>query len=69
MLKIIGVDNFNRDTVADELLVERIPDEKKAEAEGVCKWLNEFSCDDHGGTFYMVVDQERRLSRGMLDLV
>jgi hypothetical protein len=71
-VKIIGVDNFGRETVADRLLVSGIPNDPHnvAKAEEVCDWFNTFSCCEvSGGTFHRVVDDGYRLSRGMEDLV
>jgi hypothetical protein len=69
--KIVGKDNLNRETVADRLLHSGIPDipENRKKAEEYCSWINEFSCDDHGGTFYTIVESDYRLSRGMEDLI
>lgn len=69
MLKIIGVDNLARDTVADRLVAINIPDVERPKAEEFCDWLNQFSCYDHGGTFHRVVADDYRLSLGMEDLV
>lgn len=70
-MKIIGSDNFARETVADSLLLHHFPntEEHKKKAEEFCEWLNSFSCDSYGGVFYRVVDDDYRLSRGMEDLV
>lgn len=70
-MKIIGVDNLNREHIADKH-VAWFPDthEHRIKADEFCDWLNSFSCDDNsGGTYYRVVDNEHRLSRGMADLV
>lgn len=69
MAKIIGTDNLNRETVADNLLISHIPDEEQAKAKQFCDWLNTFTCYDHGGRYYRVVENDYRLSRGMEDLV
>lgn len=69
MIKIIGTDNFNRESVADVLLMDHIPTHHRADAEMACTFLNKFTCDDSGGTHYVVVPGDYRLSRGMADLV
>ena len=68
MIKIIGTDNLNRETVADSHLVF-FPESQKDKAKEFCDWLNGFSCHDHGGVYYIIVDGNHRLSRGMEDLV
>ncbi len=68
MMKIIGVDNFARETVADRHLIS-FPDRELEKAKAFCEWLNSFSCDDvSGGTYYKTVANNYRLSRGMEDL-
>ena len=70
-MKIVGIDNFAREAVADSLLVSGIPDtgQNKLKAKEFCDWLNTFTCDEvAGGTFYVVKDNGYRLSRGMEDL-
>ncbi|TIT80130.1 MAG: hypothetical protein E5W57_04155 [Mesorhizobium sp.] len=70
-MKIIAVDNLARETVADHLVIGWIPEspENRRKARELCDWLNSFSCDNHGGMFHKVVDNEHRLSRGMEDLI
>jgi hypothetical protein len=68
-MKIIGVDNFARETVADRHLIS-FPKDQQAKAEEFCAWLNTFTCNEvSGGTFYRIVDSDYRLSRGMEDLI
>lgn len=68
-MKIIGTDNLNRETVADTLLLGWVPRHARADAELACTALNKFTCDDSGGTFYRVVEDDYRLSRGEADFV
>jgi hypothetical protein len=70
-MMIIGVDIFNRDTVADHYLIGGIPDtvEHRSNAALFCDWLNTFTHDEHGGRSYITVENDYRLSRGMEDLV
>jgi hypothetical protein len=70
-MKIIGVDNLARETVADRLVVSHIPDtpENKVKAQEFCDWLNTFSCYLGGGTFHRIAEDGYRLSRGMEDLI
>lgn len=70
MLKIIGTDNLNRETVADTLVLGFIPREEEAKAKEFVRWLNRLGhAYTDGGTCYKLVDQDYRLSRGMEDLV
>ena len=67
-MKIIGVDNLNRESIADFLWLDSI-DQKDIElATRVCNKLNE-KLGDSAGTFYRLVDDNYRLSRGMKDLI
>jgi hypothetical protein len=69
---IIGVDNLNRETVADKSVVNCIPNtiENVGKAEQFVEWLNSLGhCDDYGGTYYRIVNGDYRLSRGMEDLI
>lgn len=70
-MKIIGTDTLARETVADKLLISDIPntDYNRLRAKSFCNWLNKFTCDELGGTYYRVVDNDYRLSRGMEDLI
>lgn len=68
-MKIIGVDNLNRDHIADRLWQDGFPDsgEIKLVLAHVCARLNR-DLGDGSGTFYKVVPDDYRLSRGMEDL-
>lgn len=67
-MKIVGVDNFNRESVADYLVAENI--RSKNFAEIMCKALNDKYCNnDYASTHYVVIEDNCRLSRGMEDLV
>jgi len=65
-MKVIGVDNFGRETVADHLVAEGLSDE---EAKRMCDELN----TKHGGEgafiWYRVMPDDYRLWRGMEDLI
>lgn len=71
MYKIIGRDNLARETIADKLVIGWIPNSEKEKAQEFCDWMNSFSCGvlSDEGTYYIVVDNNHRLSRGMEDLV
>lgn len=68
-MKIIGTDNLNRDEVKDRLFMEGVNESDVPFAIRVCESLNDMLCHDHGGTFYKIVPDDYRLSRGMEDLV
>ena len=68
-MKIIGTDNLARESVADKLLIAWFPREAIEHAKAACDALNKFSYDDNGGTFYIIVEDDYRLSKGMEDLV
>lgn len=62
-VKLIGTDNFNRETIADFLVAENLD---PVNAEIVAAALN---AHNPGDTFYKTVPCDYRLSRGMEDLV
>lgn len=67
-IKIIDVDNYNREDRADRLVISGLPETEEAKAKEFCDWLNQwslYSCD----RFFKVVPQSYRLSQGMADLV
>jgi len=67
-MKIVGVDNFANDAVADLLVAEHITN--KSYAEVMCKALNDLYCkDDYAPRHYQVKEDDYRLGRGMEDLV
>lgn len=70
-MKIVAVDNLNRESVADRLLSGGIPntDHHRSKAQEFCDWLNTFSCDNYGGRFHRLLPDDYRLSRGMEDLI
>lgn len=68
-MKIIGTDNLARETVADHLLIGWLPQRAREDAEAICRLLNKHTCDNSSGTFYQVVEDDHRLSKGMEDLV
>jgi len=61
-MKIIGVDNLNRDEIADLLVCENIN-------EFYGKLIIDFLNQEEGYYFYRLVEDDHRLSRGMEDLV
>lgn len=66
-MKVVGVDNHNRESVADVLVAENV---KPQMAEKIADLLNEDSkIGDMAGTFYRAVADDYRLSRGMEDLI
>lgn len=69
-MKIVGVDNLARESVADHLWMGDIPNtpECRVFAKRICEKLNE-SLGDGEGFFYRVEADSYRLSRGMEDLV
>lgn len=64
-VKVIATSNFGDESVA-EYEVARFMREREANA--YCKWLNACN-DDSCPIWYRVVDVEKRLWRGMEDLV
>ncbi|MER9436674.1 hypothetical protein NKJ04_17425 [Mesorhizobium sp. M0618] len=70
-MKIIAVDNLNREYIADKHILGGIPNasEHQAKAQEFCDWANSFGCSDFYGMFYRVVENDYRLSRGMEDLI
>ncbi|RWX70455.1 hypothetical protein EN780_03410 [Mesorhizobium sp. M4B.F.Ca.ET.089.01.1.1] len=70
-MQIVSVDNLNRESVADRLVVGSIPntDQHRAKAQQFCDWLNTFTCHGHGGRFNRLLPDDYRLSRGMEDLI
>lgn len=68
MLRIIGIDNLARETVAD-FHVLWFPVREETRAKEFCAWINSWSCDDNGGTHYIIVNEDRKLCKGMEDMV
>lgn len=67
-MKIVAVDNFADEAVADLLVAENISN--KSYAEVMAKALNDRYCrGDYAPRYYVVKEDEYRLSRGMEDLV
>ena len=69
-MKIVGVDNLNRETYADKLWLDNISEDTVSLdiAKRVCNKLNE-RLGDGEGTFYCLKPDNYRLSRGMEDFV
>lgn len=65
-MKIIAVDNFNRETVADHLVADNIRSEREGK---IMLDALRATCDEHGHTWYRLVENDYRLSRGMADIV
>jgi len=63
--KIVAVDNYARESVADILICESF--KSKLMAEQVAEFLN--SKEDDPTIWYTVYEQHQRLSRGMEDLI
>lgn len=68
-MKIVLVDNFARETVADQLVLSGVPEKERDKAEDFCDWVNTFTCHGNGGMFCTIQPDDYRLSRGMEDLV
>lgn len=68
-MKIVGVDNHARESVADILVAENVQNERYAKV--MVDALNkEFGPrGDEIGTWYLLYPDDHRLSRGMEDLV
>lgn len=67
-MKIIGTDNYARETIADFLVAENIKNKEFAEI--MCEALNKKYCNhDYAITFYKIVDDDFRLSNGMADFI
>jgi len=64
-MKVIQTDNYNRDTVAEKLIAENLP---KDEAEAMAKSLNTAE-GQHSDRYFIVVDEEYTLWRGMEELI
>lgn len=65
-MKLVAVDNFNRDEVADRLVADNITDEREGLL--ILKALRA-TCDEYSTTWYKLMPDYYRLSRGMEDLV
>lgn len=67
-MKIVGVDNYANESVADLLVAENISNRSFADV--MCKALNDKYCIGEGAPrFYQVMEDNYILSRGMEDLV
>ncbi len=66
-MKIVAVDNFASDAVADLLVAENITN--KSYAEVMCKALNDHYSGEHAARHYQVWEDDKQLSRGMEDLI
>lgn len=64
-MKIIAVDNYNRESVADFLVCENV---NQSYGERFVKFLND-QVRDGDPRWYRLVADDHRLSRGMADLV
>lgn len=65
-MKIIGIDNFNRESVADFLVCENVTNDYIGSK--IVELLNKDS-GEHGSWFYRLVEDDHRLWRGMEELV
>lgn len=65
-MKIIAVDNFNREDVADRLVCEGI--KYRPEGEKMLEALRA-ACNGSSTCWYQLVEDDYRLSRGMADIV
>lgn len=62
-MKIIAVDNYNRESIADVLVCENVTNTYIGDL--ITEFLNSRATD----SYYKLVDDEYRLWRGMEDLV
>jgi hypothetical protein len=60
-MKIVAVDNFDRDMYDDALVCENVSHKKHAEL--MCKALNDYWNDDNHDYFYEVVDDDYALKK------
>ena len=65
-MKIIRVDNFARETIADDLVAENI--NNICEGEIMIKALQD-TCSGSSSCWYRLVEDNHKLSRGMLDII
>jgi len=65
-MKIIAVDNYARESVADILVAENVHEQW---AEFIVAALNEKFSSETANRYFYLVEDDRRLSRGMYDLV
>lgn len=67
-MKIVAVDNYGSEAVADLLVAENITN--KSYAEVMVKALNNKYCaNDYAARHYVIKEDDYRLSRGMEDLI
>jgi len=67
-MKIVGMDNFARESVADLLVAENISNQSYADV--MCKALNDKYCiGENSARYYQIMPDDYILSRGMEDLV
>ena len=62
-MKVIAMDNFNRDHVADKLIAENLD---RFTAEAMTNEMNE-SCNELSSYWHVVVDDDYELHLGMED--
>jgi hypothetical protein len=67
LLRIVGTDNFDRETVADFVWIDDVPPDHRVTLAKVCSKLNERLGDSE--VYYRVQPVSQRLCRGMEDLV
>lgn len=63
--KVIGTSNFGDEAFAEYEVARFV---KEHDADGYCEWLNSFG-GETSPVWYRVVDVDKRLWRGMEDLV
>lgn len=63
--KVIGTSNFDDEAFAEYEVARFV---KEYDADGYCEWLNSFG-DETSHVWYRVVDVDKRLWRGMEELV
>lgn len=57
-MKIIAVDNFDRENVSDRLIVENLDE---VSAKYICKALQAHYGGDHSSVFFKVVENDHKL--------
>lgn len=57
-MKIVGIDNFNRDNVSDILIAENV---KEFYAKAITKFLNDNFCSKRSDTFFVTKEDDYKL--------
>ena len=65
MFKVVWVDGYNRESVADRLIVDMLT---RTQAEFLCEWFR-FMEDGDPSQWFRVYTQEAKLWRGMEEFI